>query len=69
MFRAMQADMCTLAVQELAMLSHAELAQLLPTGHAWDRAGAAICLLSNLLEAGGSTLEVCTPITDQWYRN
>ena len=50
--------MCTLAVQALAGVTHAELAGLLPTGHVWGRAGAAICLLSNLLEAGGPTLMV-----------
>ncbi len=58
MFGGMQAALCTLAVQELAGLSHAELATLLPTSHIWNRAGAAVCLLSNLLEAGGQTLEV-----------
>ncbi|KAK9861088.1 hypothetical protein WJX84_004362 [Apatococcus fuscideae] len=58
--QGLQAAMCTLAVQALAGVTHAELAGLLPTGHVWGRAGAAICLLSNLLEAGGPTL-MCFP--------
>ena len=53
--------MCALCTQELAGLSHTQVTALLPANHEWGRAGAAICLLSNLLEPGGPTLQVnCT---------
>ena len=53
--------MCALCTQELAGLSHTQVIALLPANHDWGRAGAAICLLSNLLEAGSPTLQVqCT---------
>ncbi|KAK9821279.1 hypothetical protein WJX74_008357 [Apatococcus lobatus] len=57
MWRVLEAAMCALCVQELAGRSHAELAGMLPAEHEWGRAGAAICLLSNLLEVGGPTLQ------------
>ena len=57
-WRGLVASMSALCVQELAGMSHTELAALLPAEHEWGRAGAAICLLGNLLEAGGPTLQV-----------
>lgn len=61
--------MCALCTQELAGLSHAQMTALLPASHEWGRAGAALCLLSNLLEAGGSTLQVkCTGLSSASWR-